>query len=128
MESHGSTKDQKRKWSRDVYYSQVLEQVHGTLKGPHREIKARGRQRKSRAWAHAFIKVYEWHALVSWAKARSVSSNQKEWGFGKLKGVQMKVALRDGGDYLSQRLFGRSYQELTFACDSGGCYLVYALA
>ena len=72
----------------------------------------------------------------SWAKALLVNSNQKEEGGGLLSstGVLYKGGMAEGegpgrwGRLLSQRLLGKSYQELTFACDSTGCYLGHALA
>ena len=41
--------------------------------------------------------------------------------------IQQGKNQRDGGDCWSQVLLGESYQELTFACDSVGCYLGHVL-
>lgn len=60
MMSHPSTKDHKEKLKREVYYSQVLEEVMGPG-----EVKAGYRQKEHsvRIWTHGFLRVRQWSTL-----------------------------------------------------------------
>lgn len=68
----------------------------------------------------------------SWPKAELVNSNQTSgvWVASRvsyLRGAQEEGPGRQE-DCSSQGLLGKSYQELTFVCDSVCCYLEHALA
>lgn len=57
-------KDHKRNWNKEVYYSQVLEKVHGATQGATQARSRQGTNREhGRTWAHAFIRV---HGGVLW--------------------------------------------------------------
>lgn len=74
----GSTKYYKRNWHREVYHSQILDEVAACLKGPHGEVKAeRG------TW---LVGIMDDMVCGSQAKVKSLNSNQKEWCFDKLHG------------------------------------------
>lgn len=77
MVGRDSTTDHKRNRSRKVYYSQVLEEVHGMPQGATQEVKAECRQR-GRPWG-IFLYQGLWVELLwgSQARAGLVNSGRK---------------------------------------------------
>lgn len=56
--------DSKRSWNREVYYSQVLEEVHGMLGEDTGEVQGRALAvREAGTGAHPFISIFRWIAL-----------------------------------------------------------------
>lgn len=58
MVSPGSTKHRKRNWNREIYYSQVLEEVHSILPGTRGEgqVKVQA-EREGGPGTHAFMQL-----------------------------------------------------------------------
>lgn len=125
MVSCSSMKDHKRNWNREVYYLTGLEKVHdspaGATQGDQGTLQT---DRKTGPGAHAVMRVGE----VLWgskAKAKLVNSNQLVsstvvFSKGCTRGRPWEV-----GETWSQR---ESYQELTFAWDSGAVNRGHTLA
>ena len=113
MVSRGPTKDHKRNWNREVYYSQVLEEVHSTPQGVTQRGQGREEsgQRETGPGAHSFIRFTSEVHWGSWAKAGSVNSNQKECGFGNLVRVLSKWCIRRRPWEVGKAVYYKGYWE-----------------
>ena len=98
---HSSTINHKRNWNRDAYYSQVLDGVHCTLKGPCGAVRAECRQRAVGPEVHLYQGL--WAECFGVPRPRLCWSTQtKRVRFGELhrdlsRSTWEKV-LGDGGD------------------------------
>ena len=130
MVNHNSTKYTKGKWNRQVFYSQVLEEVYNTPDEP-----TWGRQGK--VWIErtqhdlGHTPVLGSMGTVfwgSWAKARLVNLYQKQLDFVSIEWGLVREQAR-GRPWASAASpyykvdWGDSYQKLTFTCYSVGCFL-----
>lgn len=116
MVSLDSTTDHKRNWNREVYFSQVLEELSGL--GPDCKVKVKteiGRQDLGYMLLLGSVGRVFWS---SWAKARMVNSKLESrvlvspWE--SYLRIDQGKALGGRGDCWSQGLLRKSYQELPF--------------
>lgn len=124
-----STTDHKE-WHREVDHLQVMEEEPGTTSwGLRGGVKAECWQREAGPGHMPFLgSVGSVLGFPGWGQISQFKPNEE--GFGKLHtGVWFKWHIRAGrkGNW-SQGLLEKSYQEVTFACDSVGCYTGHALA
>lgn len=77
----GSTEDCGENWNREVYFSQILEEVCGIPTAATQGGQGRMLAEKSSGPGVMTSLGSRWGALGTLAKAGLVSSNQKEWGF-----------------------------------------------
>lgn len=100
-----------RSWWRNTAYYQ----------GPHREVKAGYKQRECQGLG--YIPLLRSMAKCSWTRVRLVNSNQKSRVLVSSMELLSKGCTRENweaGRTVDRKGFGgRSYQKLTFACDSG---------
>ena len=97
MVSHGSTIDHKRNWNREMYYSQVMEEVPsmpwGATWGSQGIIET---DKDAEPEALLFIRVCGWDALWFPSQGNIGQFKQKGQGFGKLQGGLIYEAQKEG--------------------------------
>lgn len=104
MVSPDSTSDHRRNGDRDVSYSQVLGEIHGTPWGIRLGRSRQSAEREMGRGTHDFIGVRGWGALIPvWAGVRLVHSNAKSGAWASpmgsyLRDTQGMQALGGRGD------------------------------
>ena len=128
MVSHSSTKDHKGKWN-SIYYSWLLEELHGTPQGALWGSKV---QVQNRTWGSCFVGLRMKYFGVPWLRMDWSILTQKN----RVWYASHKFYPRDtqmGRPWEAKEIvyhrgsWGSHVRNLTFPNDFAGCYVVYAL-